>query len=385
MDRTRECCTPGSTQACLGQQPMILYQRSMLLQCFLVALALAATGPALGAPPVAGDNVMYGVARMRGRGFPKGRVVRVEASPTFFLFGDRGKYSGVADQSGRFKIEHLPDGFYWVVAYIDDDKDGRRTPGEISGYPRLAPIFVGPQHRRERVTIEMDPVHAILATRFIPAAKPNEEPRLELAFAAVYVRHPATGAPLPDAVVEMEEDEQRMPLPFDAAFPGGAHAVRGEGRPAGERYVFVVSHPALGRAPRRIALHSRSVGAVPRFASAPPASPPPLCDLPITWNEPAWVNFATVEVHEHTAAGLRRLWPEDPAAAVSLERRAVIPGGLLLPGRRLRIALVFGRADVRAEQGEIWATSVAERDITVAATPPPQDAKPAPPKGKGVP
>ena len=312
---------------------------------------------------------------VRGRNLPPGRAARVEASRTFPLFGTAGQRNVAVNRKGEFTIDKLPDGFYWVVAYLDDDKNGRRSPGEICGFPRLAPVFAGPEHRRVRVPIEVDPVHAIVATRFVPGSSKAKPARLELAFAALYARHPATGAPLADAQVRLEEDGRTREVAWDSGFPGGAHVAYADGHPAAERFVFVVSHPALGKAKRRVALHGRLLGSEPVIAPPVPASPPAGQDLAVEWRQPPWANFATLEVYEVGAAGgPRRVWPEGFGAGASYDGRAVIPGALLTPGRRLRVDVVAGRADVRTENGQIWATAVAGREIVVSlhAAPPPR-------------
>ena len=271
-----------------------------------------------------------------------------------------------------------------MVAYIDDDKNGRRTAGEICGFPRVAPVYVGPDHRRERVRIELDPVHAIVATRFVPGSGKAKPSRVELAFAALYARHPQTGAPLADAQVTLEEDGQPRTLAHDPTFPGGAHVVFGEGRPAAERFVFIVSHPALGKAKRRVAVHNRTLGSAPVILPTLPSSPPAGRDLTVEWRQPQWANFATVEVYEpDPAGGPRRVWPEGLGQVVSYDRRALIPGALLTVGRRLRLDVVAGRADVRTENGQIWATAVTSRTITIGRAAPTRP--PVPPVRAGGP
>jgi hypothetical protein len=347
-------------------------------------LALASAAPAAAAPKAKaaepGANQLYGRVTLRGRNLPGGRAVRVEAARSFFLFAGQGERSVAVNKKGEFTIDKLPEGFYWVVAYIDDNKDGHRSPGEICGFPRVAPVFVGPpDHQRVRVPIELDVVHALVTTRFVPGQGKAKPARLELAFAALYARHPATGAPLPDAEVTLEEDGKSRDVKWDPAFPGGAHVAYGDGQPAAERFVFTVSHPALGKAKRRIALHGRTLGGQPAISAELPASPPAGEDLTVEWHQPPWANFATLEVHEVPPAGApRRVWPEGWGGGLSYDGKAVIPGALLTPGRRLRVDVIAGRADVRTENGQIWATAVSGREIVVGRAAPSRPPAPKP-------
>jgi hypothetical protein len=363
---------------------------SRLTHLLLLGLAAAAVaGPP--APAAAADprpaNQLYGRVTVRGRNLPPGRSVRVEASTSFPLFGAATARGVAVNRKGEFTIDKLADGFYWVVAYIDDDKDGRRSAGEICGFPRVAPVFAGPDHRRVRVPIELDVVHAVVATRFVRGSGKAQPARLELAFAALYARHPATGAPLPDAQVTLEEDGRTRELAWDPTFPGGAHVAYGAGQPAAERFVFLVSHPALGKAKRRVALHARTLGTEPVISPTLPAAPPAGEDLVVEWRQPSWANFATVELFEPGPAGPpQRVWPEGLGGAVSHDGRAVIPAAVLTPGRRLRVDVVAGRADVRTENGQIWATAVAGRELVVGPRRVPAPGTGAPPaKGPTAP
>ena len=327
-------------------------------------------------------GTLWGRVVYRGRGIPHGRTVRIEIGTRFPLLGG-GERSQKVDSRGGFSFPDLPAGSYWVVAYIDDDADGRRGPGEICGFPRAAPVIVGPGHGRVRIKIDLDPVHAIVATRF---RRHQGSARNHLAFAALYARDPATGKPLLDAEASLEEDGQSRPLTYDPGFPGGAYVAYGAGQPAAERFVFTISHPALGRVRRRIVLHGRSLGSEPTFPIDAPARAVAGQDLKVPFRQPPWANFATLEVFESDRlTGLRRLWPAAVGESPSAESPALVPGRLLWSGRR-RLEVVAGRADVRAENGEIWAFAVAGREIQVgpAPIPPavlPPSARPRPTEG----
>jgi hypothetical protein len=330
----------------------------------LTALAVLLSPAALAAKESAGTGAISGKVVYRGHGLPRERPVRVEVSTRFPIMASAPDRSLVVDKKGGFDFPDLAAGTYWVVAYIDDDRDGHRGPGEICGFPRIAPIYVGPDHPHVKLTIDLDPVHAILATRFRVA---GGKTRLDLAFAAVYARNPATGAPLPDATATVEFDGQAHPLTWDPAFPGGALVLYGEALPATDRYVFVVSHPALGKTRRRVVLHARSLGTEPLFVAPTPIEAPRGKQLEVGWHQPAWANFATLEVFEpDPLGGLRRRVPAEMAAAVTAQSPVVVPADLLA-GQRLRLELIAGRADVRAENGEIWAYAVAGHEVKLGA------------------
>lgn len=102
----------------------------------------------------------------------------------------------------------------------------------------------------------------------------------------------------------------------------------------------------------------------------------------VEWEQPHWANFAVVELFEqHPLGGLRRVWPERLEAETSALSPAVLPSRLLAPGKRLRVEVVAGRADVRAENGEIWALAGVGHEVGAAPagpTPPGPTAAPAP-------
>jgi hypothetical protein len=347
-------------------------------------LCLAPTSPAHAKDPPAGTGTISGRVIYRGRGLPAGRAVRVEAGSHFPLLGGPAERSQAVDKKGGFTFEKLPAATYWVIAYIDDDQDGRRSPGEICAYPRLAPIRVGPDHPHVKLTIELDPVHAILATRF---RVQDGTSRVELAFVALYVRHPATGAPLADAAAAVEVDGQVQPLTYDPAFPGGAFVLYGDHRLAGERYIFTAQHPLLGKAKRRIALHGRHLGSEPYFIEPTPTRAPAGQPLTVGWHQPSWANFATLEAFEpDPLGGARRSWPLGLGSAAAADSPATLPLALGA-GRTLRLEVVVAKADVRAENGEIWSFAARDHEVRVGApgsrlellkVPPP--ARPAPPK-----
>jgi hypothetical protein len=331
----------------------------------MLALALSAHAarPKPKSKPTPAKGSIYGAVHALGASM-RGRAVRVEVSTQFPLLGSAPDAQSLpVGGDGRFSSGELRSGTYWVVAYIDDDGDGKRTPGEICGFPRIVPVDVGPTHPRFRVTIDLDPVHAILATRFRrgPASS-----RLELAFVAVFVRDPKTGRSLEDAVVNLTEDGKTRELGFDPSFPGGAFVDVGHGRPPGERFVFTVSHQALGRTPRRVVLHTRSLGTEPALVQPAGTKVPAAEDLSVAWTQPQWANFAVVELYEpDPLSGLRRLFPEAVAHAVTASSPALVQQRLLVQGHRVTLQLHAGRADVRAENGEIWAMAATSREITV--------------------
>ncbi|HEY3352736.1 MAG TPA: hypothetical protein VGQ83_05775 [Polyangia bacterium] len=340
------------------------FRRTVTVACLALALLLSPPGATAKGVDQADTGTISGRVVYRGRGIPKDRVVRVEVSQRFPLLSGTPDRSMVVDKKGEFTFKDLPAGTYWVVGYIDDDRDGHRGPGEICAFPRIAPMKVGRDHPHVRMSVELDPVHAILATRF---RRTTGTARLELAFAALYARDPATGAPLPDAVATVEIDGHPRDLTWDPAFPGGAFVLYGDGAPAGERYVFFVSHPALGKARRRVPLHGRNFRFEPFFTAPTPIATPRGRELKVGWHQPAWANFATLEVFEpDPLGGLRRRWPESLGVVLATESPAVLPRDLLA-GRRLHLHVVAGRADVRAENGEIWYFGAAGHEVQVGA------------------
>jgi hypothetical protein len=314
--------------------------RAFAVLAVLLAAGLDAT-PAVARETAPTTGSIYGRITMRGRGLSRSRTVRVDVSPIFPL---------IATPAAR-SVGGAPGG-----------PDTKARPG----FRHLAPVFVGPDHWRVRVPIELDPVHAVVATRFRPA-RGKAPMQVGLTFAALMARDPATGAPLKDATVTLEVGGTRRPLTYDPTFPGGAFVLHGDGGPAPDRFVFDVTHPALGKLRRRIALHSRNLGSEPVLLGNRPTHPVPGNDLRLAWHQAPWANFASVEVFAADPAGAwRRIWPAAHGLTHSVASPVTIPGKLFTPGRRLRIRVVAGRADVRAENGEIWATAATELEVTVA-------------------
>jgi hypothetical protein len=215
-----------------------------------------------------------------GHRLPAGRKVRVQISREFPGDGGQADKQVAVSGSGRFALDRVPPGDWWLAAWIDDDGDGRLSPGrEITGYSTINPVQVGGGRSSFAAVIDLDPILVTVVTRFEPASGATPSRRV-LESLRVIPLDPWTAHLLTDARVRVGDRDLRF-----SASDGCFLLAPATPEDALGRYVVEVLHPAYGRAPRRRSIAPRAFGAVPEAR---------IVGTRVEWTSPPWANFATV-------------------------------------------------------------------------------------------
>jgi hypothetical protein len=287
-----------------------------------LALALllgAATRPAFSAarPP---RLKITGKVTLEEKRLPPGRKVRAQLSRDFPAVPGAVDFTVKVDGSGHFTFDRVPEGNWWLLAWIDDDGDGKLTPGkEIMGYSTINPVPIGEGRTSFAAKLDLDPIQVTLVTRFEPARGPAPARRV-LESLRVVPLDPKTGKFLDDAEVIVSQKKIQL-APDGGSFlfaPDPPEEVAG-------RYTLEVTHPVFGRAAKKRLIAPRAFGAVPDAK---------LEGRRVSWTQPPWANMAQVRA---TAPGGNLLY--DRAARSPLDLTDLVPNATV----RVRV----GRVDIQ--------------------------------------
>ena len=255
-----------------------------------------------------------------GRKVPTDRKIFAQLSADFPGAGGAADFTTKVDSAGRFTFDRVPEGNWWLLAWIDDDGDGKLTPGkEIMGYSTINPVPIGDGRTSFQAKVDLDPILVTLVTRFEPAKGPAPARRV-LESLRIIPLHPHTAKFLEDAEVIVSVKKIQL------ATEGGSFVFAPDPpEDVAGNYKVEVTHPAYGRASKKRLIAPRAFGAVPDAK---------LTDKRVEWTQPAWANMAMVR------ASL-------PNGMVLYDRAARSPLDLpeLAPGANVRVRV--GRVDIQ--------------------------------------
>ncbi len=229
----------------------------------------------------------------RGQAAP-GALVVAELLP------DRLAYRGVADSTGAFDIEPLPDGAYVVVGVLDENRNLRREPREAydtvyvdAGRSEVGEIWTFPHDtvgpRIQTITVRDSLSATIAFNQFLDPDRRYDSTAVRvwrmpdsIAIAITAVRSPAEDDSVTRAAVPVDSaalDSMAPPIPAPA--PGRTPAPRVESRPAlSQQLVVRVATPWIPGSAYMMELRAISnVNGVPADATGslqvPEPAPPP--------------------------------------------------------------------------------------------------------------
>src|SRR5262249_13902689 len=215
-----------------------------------------------------------------GKKIPPGRKIFAQPSADFPGAGGTADFTTKVDSAGRFTFDRGPEGSWWLLAWVDDDGDGKLTPGkEIMGYNTINPVPIGDGRTSFAAKVDLDPILVTLVTRFEPA-RGTMPPRRVLESLRIVPLHPKTAKFLEDAEVIVSSKKIQL-APEGGSFlfaPDPPEDVAGN-------YKVELTRSAYGRASKKRLIAPRAFGAVPEAH---------LDGKRVEWTQPPWANMAMV-------------------------------------------------------------------------------------------
>jgi hypothetical protein len=284
-------------------------------------LALLATLWAAEARPPREERLkIVGRVTFDDRKIPPDRKIFAQLSADFPGAGGAADFTTKVDSAGRFTFDKVPAGNWWLLAWVDDDGDGKLSLGkEIMGYSTINPVPIGEGRSSFAAKVDLDPVLVTLVTRFEPA-RGNMPARRVLESLRIVPLHPKTAKFLEDAEVIVSSKKIQL-APEGGSFlfaPDPPEDIAGN-------YKVEVTHSAYGRGPKKRLIAPRAFGALPEAR---------LDGKRVEWTQPPWANMAMVRA---SLANGTLLY--DKAARSPLE----LPD--LAPGANVRVRV--GRVDIQ--------------------------------------
>ena len=312
-------------------------------------LALLATLWAAEARPPREERLkITGRVTFDGHKLPTDRKVFAQLSRDFPGAAGAADFTTKVDSAGRFTFDKVPEGNWWLLAWVDDDGDGKLTPGkEIMGYSTINPVPIGEGRTSFVAKVDLDPILVTLVTRFEPA-RGTAPARRVLESLRIVPLHPKTAKFLEDAEVIVSSKKIQL-APEGGSFlfaPDPPEDVAGN-------YKVEVTHAAYGRGAKKRLIAPRAFGAVPDAK---------LVEKRVEWTQPPWANMAMVRA---SLANGTLLY--DKAARSPLELPDLAPGATV----RVRV----GRVDIQ-HAGDV---TLQVGEVLLKVPPAPPGAKPPTP------